>query len=84
MGSFKCVPKHAHWTIFLDKRVLVTPTVVTKRIINETIKELSIPIFAVPRIYSDELKIENKRYLTDFFKKNDNWRQYKKKWYKNS
>ena len=38
------------------------------RIINETIKELSSPIFAVPRIYSDELNIENKNYLNDFFK----------------
>ena len=38
------------------------------KIINETIKELSIPIFAVPRIYSDELYIENKSYLNDFFK----------------
>ena len=38
------------------------------KIINETIKELSTPIFAVPRIYSDELNVENKNYLTDFFK----------------
>ena len=38
------------------------------RIINETIKELSTPIFAVPRIYSDELNVENKDYLNDFFK----------------
>ena len=38
------------------------------KIINETIKELSIPIFAVPRIYSDELNVENKNYLNDFFK----------------
>ena len=38
------------------------------RIINDTIEELSMPIFAVPRIYSDELNIENKNYLTDFFK----------------
>ena len=38
------------------------------RIINESIKELSTPIFAVPRIYSDELNIENKNYLNDFFK----------------
>ena len=38
------------------------------RIINETIKNLSSPIFAVPRIYSDELNVENKSYLTDFFK----------------
>ena len=38
------------------------------RIINETIKELSSPIFAVPRIYSDELHVENKNYLNDFFK----------------
>ena len=38
------------------------------RIINETIKELSTPIFAVPRIYSDELHVENKNYLNDFFK----------------
>ena len=38
------------------------------RIINETVKELSTPIFAVPRIYSDELNVENKNYLTDFFK----------------
>ena len=38
------------------------------RIINETIKELSTPIFVVPRIYSDELNVENKNYLTDFFK----------------
>ena len=41
------------------------------RIINETVKELSTPIFAVPRIYSDELNLENKSYLTDFFKKVD-------------
>ena len=39
MGSFKCVPKQAHWIVFLDKRVFVTPTVVTIRIIKETIKE---------------------------------------------
>ncbi len=38
------------------------------RIINETVKELATPIFAVPRIYSDELNIENKNYLNDFFK----------------
>ena len=38
------------------------------RIINEIMKELSMPIFAVPRIYSDELHIENKSYLDDFFK----------------
>jgi len=38
------------------------------KIINETIKELSTPIFAVPRIYSDELNVENKNYLVDFFK----------------
>ena len=38
------------------------------KIINETIKKLSTPIFAVPRIYSDELYIENKNYLNDFFK----------------
>ncbi len=37
-------------------------------IINETIRELSTPIFAVPRIYSDELNVENRNYLTDFFK----------------
>ena len=42
--------------------------VVHAKIINETIKKISIPIFAVPRIYSDELSIENKNYLTDFFK----------------
>ena len=39
-----------------------------ERIINETIKELDTPIFAVPRIYSDELNIENKNYLNDFLK----------------
>ena len=38
------------------------------RIINEIIKELATPMFAVPRIYSDELNVENKNYLTDFFK----------------
>ena len=38
------------------------------KIINETIKELSAPVFAVPRIYSDELNLENKSYLKDFFK----------------
>ena len=38
------------------------------RIINEVVKEISKPIFAVPRIYSDELNIENKSYLSDFFK----------------
>ena len=38
------------------------------RIINEIVEKLSAPIFAVPRIYSDELNIENKNYLTDFFK----------------
>ena len=31
-------------------------------------KSLKLPIFAVPRIYSDELNVENKNYLNDFFK----------------
>ena len=38
MGSFKCVPKQAHWIVFLDNSVLVTPTVVAVRIIKETTK----------------------------------------------
>ena len=38
------------------------------KIINETIEELSRPIFAVPRIYSDELNVENKNYLKIFLK----------------
>ena len=38
MGSFKCVPKQAHWIVFLEKIVLVTPTVVAVRIIKEIAK----------------------------------------------
>ena len=38
------------------------------KIINEAVEKLSTPIFAVPRIYSDELNLENKNYLADFFK----------------
>ena len=37
-------------------------------IVNETIRELGIPIFSVPRIYSDELMIENENYIDDFLR----------------
>lgn len=36
-------------------------------IINKIISDLKKPIFAVPRIYSDELIVENPNYLKDFF-----------------
>ena len=39
MGNFKDVPKHAHCMAFLDKRALVTPTVVVPSTIIVTIKE---------------------------------------------
>ena len=39
MGNFKAVPKHAHCMAFLDKRALVTPTVVVPSTIIVTIKE---------------------------------------------
>ena len=40
---------------------------VHSKIINEIISDLNITIFSVPRIYSDELIIENQNYLKDFF-----------------
>ena len=39
MGNFKAVPKHAHCMVFLDKRAIVTPTVVVPSTIIVTIKE---------------------------------------------
>ena len=39
------------------------------KIINEVQSTLNISVFSVPRIYSDELVSENKKYLHDFFKK---------------
>ena len=37
------------------------------KIINEIFEEFNIPIFSVPRIYSDELFQENPSYLIDYF-----------------
>ena len=37
------------------------------KLINAITKKLNIPIFVVPRIYSDELVSEDKNYLNDFF-----------------
>ena len=36
-------------------------------IVNEIVHELKKPIFTVPRIYSDELISDNKKYICDFF-----------------
>ena len=38
------------------------------KIINEIQSALNTSVFSVPRIYSDELVSENKKYLNDFFK----------------
>ncbi len=38
------------------------------KIINEVQSSLNLSLFSVPRIYSDELVSENKKYLNDFFK----------------
>ena len=42
--------------------------VIHAKIINEIESKLDKSVFSVPRIYSDELVLENEKYLTDFFK----------------
>ena len=47
---------------------LINEGLVHAKIINEVSSKLNIPFFAVPRIYADELSVENKYYINTFFK----------------
>ena len=47
---------------------LINEGLIHAKIINEVSSKLNIPLFAVPRIYADELSVENKYYINTFFK----------------
>ena len=56
---------------FYKKVPQVKEGIAHAKLVNQIIRNLNIPIFVVPRIYTDELVFENISYLDDFFEHAD-------------